>query len=249
MHHIFRLQAWPFLTRLGVFTLATAVVSALGTWLVSCHTLPPLAHPLVLASFIGTAGLACGLWRSLMQQGNRQGLDQARSLLQLQAAHIAENSSTIDELAADAIELAASLRHAAESAMDSATEAQQVLMHIQQGTTAVASTYQGLQDMGTQGRDVARRLQHLGEHSQEVEKIGKLIGELADRTNVLALNVSVQATKAGTMGQECVVAAAEVEHLSERTMEATWGKIGSLIKEFSAHECTNYIRNAGYLSI
>jgi methyl-accepting chemotaxis protein len=38
---------------------------------------------------------------------------------------------------------------------------------------------------------------------------------------VLALNVSVQATKAGVMGQECVVAAAEVEHLSGRTTEAT----------------------------
>jgi len=75
--------------------------------------------------------------------------------------------------------------------------------------------------MSTQGRDVTRRLQHLGDHSQDVDKIGQLIGDFADRTNVLALNVSVQATKAGALGQVCVCAAAEVEHLSGRTAEET----------------------------
>jgi twitching motility protein PilJ len=148
-------------------------------------------------------------------------LAQTCSLIQFQAAHIAESTSTIDELTADSIELATSIRQAAESAMCSARAAEQILMSIRQGTMAVENTCQDIQDIGTQGRDVARRLQHLEEHSQEVDKIGQLIGDLADRTNVLALNVSVQATKAGAMGQECVVAAAEVEHLSGRTTEAT----------------------------
>jgi methyl-accepting chemotaxis protein len=167
------------------------------------------------------AGLACVLLRSLIQQGSRQVLEKTRSLLQGQAAHIAASTSTIDELAADAIELAASIRRVAESAKGFATMAEQILRHIQHGTTALASTCQGLQDMSTQGRDVARRLQHLGEDSQEVEKIGHLITDLADRTNVLALNVSVQATKAGAMGQGCMVAAAEVQHLTGRTTEGT----------------------------
>jgi len=156
-----------------------------------------------------------------MQQGNRQVLAQTRSLIQDQAAHIAESTSTIDELAADAIALAASIRRAAESARDFAMVAEQMLGHIQHSTTALTGTCQGLQDMSTQGRDVARRLQHLEEHSQEVEKIGQLIGELADRTHVLALNVSVQAAKAGATGQGCMAAAAEVEHLSGRTTEGT----------------------------
>jgi len=148
-------------------------------------------------------------------------LAQTCSLIQFQAAHITKSTSTIDELTADSIELATSIRQAAESAMCSARAAEQILMNIRQGTMAVENTCQDIQDIGTQGRDVARRLQHLEEHSQEVDKIGQLIGDLADRTNVLALNVSVQVTKAGAMGQECVVAAAEVEHLSGRTTEAT----------------------------
>ena len=220
MHRIF-LSTWSFRTQLGVFTLATAVVSVLGTWLIGCPTPATPAHPLWLAGLIGMAGLACGLLGFLMRQGNRQVLEQTRSLIQGQAANIAGSTSTIDELAADAIELAASIRRTAESAMGFATVAEQVLGHIQHGTTALAGTCQGLQDMSTQGRDVARRLQHLGDHSQDVDKIGQLIGDLADRTNVLALNVSVQAAKAGAMGQECVCAAAEVEHLSGRTTEAT----------------------------
>jgi methyl-accepting chemotaxis protein len=220
MHRIF-LSTWSFRTQLGAFTLATAVVSALGTWHIGCPTSATLALPLVLTGLIGMAGLACVLLRSLMQQGSRQVLEQTRSLLQDQAAHIAASTSTVDELAADAIELAAAIRRVAESARDFATVAEQSLRHIQHGTTALADTCQGLQDIRTQGRDVARRLQHLGEDSQEVEKIGQLIGDLADRTNVLALNVSVQATKAGVMGQGCMAAAAEVEHLSGRTTEGT----------------------------
>ena len=220
MHRIFP-PTWSFRTQLGVLTLATVVVSVLGTWLIGCPTLVTPAQPLLLAGLIGMASLACGVLGSLMRQGNRQGLEQARALIQGQAVHIAEHTSTIDELAADAIELAASIRRAAESAMGFVTVADQVLSHIQHGTTALAETCQGLKDMSIQARDVAMRLQHLGDHSQDVDKIGQLIGDFADRTNVLALNVSVQATKAGTMGQKCIYAAAEVEHLSGRTSEAT----------------------------
>ena len=221
MHRIFRLQTWPFLTQLGVYTLATAVASALGAWLVGWYTLDTAARLVSLVGLAGTSGLAYGLFRSLKQQGTHQILEQTCSLIQFQAAHIAESASTIDELTADSIELATSIRQAAESAVCSAKAAEQILMNIRQGTMAVENTCQDIQDIGTQGRDVARRLQHLEEHSQEVDKIGQLIGDLADRTNVLALNVSVQATKAGAIGQECVVAAAEVEHLSGRTTEAT----------------------------
>ena len=221
MNRIWRMQSWPFLIQLGVFTLTTIVVSALGTWLVNWYTPAPAAYSVLLACLVGMAGLACGLFRSLMWQENRQELAQMRALLQVQSTHITENTSAIDELAADAIELATSLRQVAESAMRSATVAEQVLIHIQQGTMAVHNTFQDRQDMGTQGWDVARRLQHLRDHSQEVDKIGQLIGNLADRTNVLALNVAVQATRAGVMGHGCVMAAAEMEHLSGRTTDAT----------------------------
>ena len=36
---------------------------------------------------------------------------------------------------------------------------------------------------------------------------------------------------------------------AERTVEATWKRIGALLKEFSATECANYVRNSGYVSI
>src|SRR5215475_10350007 len=139
MHRIF-LPTWSFRTQLGVFTLATAVVSVLVTWLIGCPTPATPAHPLLLAGLLGIAGLACCLLRSLMQQGNRQVLEQTCSLIQGQAAHIAESTSTIDELAADAIELAASTRQAAESTTGIATTAEQVLRHVQHDTTALADT-------------------------------------------------------------------------------------------------------------
>ena len=74
MHRIFPLT-WSFRTQLGVLTLATAVVSVLGTWLIGCPTPALSAHPLLLVALLGMAGLACSLLWSLMQQGNRQVLN------------------------------------------------------------------------------------------------------------------------------------------------------------------------------
>jgi methyl-accepting chemotaxis protein len=246
MHRILRPQTWPFLAQLGVFTLATAAGSGLVMRLVGCHTSGTAAPPVVLAALVGTAGLAGYFFWSLLQQsqrvatmvkhitvsepsstasglqgprgqmagGLRQGLEQTLALIQCQAAAIAEGTSTLDELTA-------SIQQAAESATSSVTVAKQVMSNVQQSTMAMDNTIHGVRYMGTQGLEVAKRLQHLEEHAHEVDKIGQLIGELADRTSVLAFNVSVQATKAGAVGHDCVAAAAEVEHLSGRTTEAT----------------------------
>jgi len=81
MHRIFRLQTWPFLTQLGVYTLATAVASALGAWLVGWYTPDTAARLVLLVGLAGTSGLAYGLFRSLKQQGTRQMLEQTCSLI------------------------------------------------------------------------------------------------------------------------------------------------------------------------
>jgi twitching motility protein PilJ len=70
-------------------------------------------------------------------------------------------------------------------------------------------------------QETARRIKRLGESSKEIGEIVKLIGGIADRTSILALNAAIQAASAGEAGRGFAVVAEEVQRLSERSTEAT----------------------------
>jgi twitching motility protein PilJ len=72
-------------------------------------------------------------------------------------------------------------------------------------------------------------MKKLGETSQEISEVVRLIEELADRTTVLALNASIQAASAGEAGRGFAVVAEEVQRLAERATGAT-RQIEELVK-------------------
>lgn len=131
-----------------------------------------------------------------------------------QATQIIESSAAIDEMAV-------SIQQVSENATLSASVAEQALVNAKQGTHAVQNTIQGMQRIRTQVQETAKRIKRLGERSQEISEIVQLIGDIADRTSILALNASIQAARAGEAGRAFVVVAEEVERLSERASNAT----------------------------
>jgi twitching motility protein PilJ len=72
-----------------------------------------------------------------------------------------------------------------------------------------------------QVQETAKRIKRLGERSQEIGEIVKLIDDIADRTSILALNASIQAAMAGEAGRGFAVVAEDVERLAERSTSAT----------------------------
>ena len=154
------------------------------------------------------------------------------SYIQSTAEQLADGSSTQAEQIIDSSaaldEIAVSIQQVSENAALSSKVAEQALENAKQGARAVQNTIQGMQKIRSQVQETAKRIKRLGERSQEISEIVQLIGDIADRTSILALNASIQAARAGEAGRSFAVVAEEVERLSERATNAT-KQIASLV--------------------
>lgn len=115
----------------------------------------------------------------------------------------------------------------------SAEIAEQAANNATQGSSAVSQTIASMDRIRDNTQEAARRIKRLGEVSQEVSTIVRLIEDIADRTTVLALNASIQAAAAGEAGRGFSVVAEEVQRLAERATEAT-REIEDLVKDIQS---------------
>ena len=101
------------------------------------------------------------------------------------------------------------------------------------GASTVGRTIQGMAALREQIQDTAKRIKRLGESSQEIGNIIEFINDIAEQTNTLALNASIQAAMAGESGRGFAVVADEVQRLAERAAGAT-RQIETLVKTIQA---------------
>ena len=139
-----------------------------------------------------------------------------------QAHEIAGASAAINEMAVTIDQVSA-------NAAESALVASRSVSIAHNGSKMVQNTIHGMDTIREQIQDTSKRIKRLGESTQEIGDIVSLINDIADQTNILALNAAIQASMAGDAGRGFAVVADEVQRLAERSAGAT-KQIGSLVK-------------------
>lgn len=149
------------------------------------------------------------------------------------AAASEQQAQKIASVSAAIADMVNSIKQVSTSATQSASVADRSVAIAHNGAQVVQRSIDGMSTIREQIQETSKRIKRLGESSQEIGDIVGLINDIADQTNVLALNAAIQASMAGEAGRGFAVVADEVQRLAERSANAT-KQIEGLVKTIQA---------------
>ncbi len=125
-----------------------------------------------------------------------------------------ETSTTVEEVRQTAMDSNRKSKHVSESA-------QKAVQISQAGEKAVAATIDGMRRIERQMESIAESIMKLSEHGQAIGGIIATVEDVAEQSNLLAVNASIEAARAGEHGKGFAVVAQEVKSLAEQSKQAT----------------------------
>jgi twitching motility protein PilJ len=148
---------------------------------------------------------------------------------------LSQNEGEVEQLAAqarqqaqettrtlDSVEqMTLAMQAVAERAQKAAISAEQAANAAESGETIMDSTVTSIYSLRATVEDATRKVKQLGESSQQIGRVVSLINDLATQTDLLAINASIEATRAGEHGRGFSIVANEIAELASRSANAT----------------------------
>ena len=140
-----------------------------------------------------------------------------------------ESAQRLSEAATAMNEMNATVQEVARNAGSASTASAETKQKAEAGAEVVAKAVHSIEQVHQMSLELKGDMAQLNEHAQDITRIMNVISDIADQTNLLALNAAIEAARAGEAGRGFAVVADEVRKLAEKTMASTQD-VGNAIK-------------------